>query len=65
MDSFGRQGRIHITEDVANVLKNKADYHLECRGEIQVKGKGKMITYLLRTAYDDDDLLREKESTVI
>lgn len=66
MDSFGKQGRIHVTAEVAEVLKDKPEYHLECRGEIQVKGKGKMITYLLRTPYDDDDIIvRDRESTVI
>ena len=65
MDSFGRCGRIHITEQVAEVLRDKSEYQLECRGEIQVKGKGKMTTFLLRTPYDDDDLLRERVSTVI
>lgn len=65
MDSFGKLGRIHITEEVADVLRDKPEYNLECRGEIQVKGKGKMITYLLRTPFDDDELLREHVSTAI
>ena len=54
-----------MTGEVAEVLKNKSEYQLECRGEIFIKGKGKMISYFLKTEYDDDDLLRERESTVI
>lgn len=30
-----------------------AGYACECRGPIYVKGKGTLITYFVKTAYDD------------
>ncbi len=45
MESHGIPDRIHITEETYQLLKNK--FHFESRGEIDVKGKGKMHTYFL------------------
>lgn len=46
MESQGIPGCIQITEDTYTVLQGK--YQFEERGIIQVKGKGDMMTYLLK-----------------
>ncbi|CAB3398246.1 unnamed protein product [Caenorhabditis bovis] len=46
MDSSGVAGRIQVTEEVKNVLE-PLGYKFECRGQINVKGKGLMTTYFL------------------
>ena len=46
MESHGVPGEIQITEATYNLIRDK--YHSENRGEIQVKGKGLMQTYLLK-----------------
>jgi class 3 adenylate cyclase len=49
MDSTGVPGRIHVTENTAQVLiDNGFDVHE--RGVIEVKGKGKMKTYFVNGA---------------
>ena len=45
MESHGLPDAIQVTEDTYLALKQK--YHLEYRGEIEIKGKGKTPTYLL------------------
>lgn len=45
MESQGVAGCIQVTEVTYNLLKNK--YQFESRREIQIKGKGEMVTYLL------------------
>lgn len=45
MESHGIPGAIQVTEATYDCLKDK--FLLEKRGEIHVKGKGKMTTYLL------------------
>ncbi len=45
MESQGEPGRIQVTATVYDRLKRR--YHLEARGEIEVKGKGLMPTYWL------------------
>jgi class 3 adenylate cyclase len=45
MESHGVAGRVHITESVASRLS--PSFRLEKRGEIEVKGKGPMTTFLL------------------
>jgi hypothetical protein len=46
MESYGIPGCIQVTEATYQLLKHK--YHLEQRNAINVKGKGEMITYLLK-----------------
>uniref|UniRef100_A0A182N657 adenylate cyclase n=1 Tax=Anopheles dirus TaxID=7168 RepID=A0A182N657_9DIPT len=46
MDSTGLMDHIQVTEDVYQIVKDK-DYNLTCRGTVNVKGKGTMITYLM------------------
>ncbi|MCC5815554.1 MAG: FIST C-terminal domain-containing protein [Leptospira sp.] len=45
MESHGIPGRIHLSDASAKILMNKIP--LEKRGEIEIKGKGKMTTWLL------------------
>ncbi len=45
MESHGLAGKIQLTESTYQYLRD--DFLLEKRGEIEVKGKGKMTTYLL------------------
>lgn len=46
MDSTGVLDGIQVTQEVHDILVTKG-YPLTCRGTIQVKGKGSMITYFL------------------
>lgn len=52
MDSTGVMGRIHVTQNVADILMKEGN-PCECRGEIYVKGKGQIVTYLVKTQYDE------------
>ena len=45
MESHGVPGKIHVSEAIHEAVGHLFD--LECRGEIAVKGKGNMTTYLL------------------
>ncbi|CAP29218.2 Protein CBR-ACY-4 [Caenorhabditis briggsae] len=46
MDSGGVAGRIQVTEEVKTILE-PLGYKFECRGQINVKGKGMMTTFFL------------------
>lgn len=46
MESQGIPGEIQVSETTYNLIKNK--FIFELRGPIEVKGKGKMVTYLLK-----------------
>ena len=48
-------GRIQVSEQVAEVLVRYGPYHVECRGPIEVKGKGRLTTYLVLTPYDSNE----------
>ncbi|XP_065223947.1 adenylate cyclase type 2 isoform X2 [Planococcus citri] len=52
MDSCGKMGRIQVTEDTAKILM-AAGYTCECRGPTFVKGKGTLVTYFVKTPFDD------------
>ena len=45
MESSGLPGRIQVTESVFERVRAK--YGFEPRGEVQIKGKGQLHTYLL------------------
>lgn len=45
MEKYGEPGRIHISGATRALLGDR--YRLECRGQIEIKGKGKMQTYFL------------------
>jgi len=46
MESHGIPGEIQVTSQTYELLKDK--YDLKFRGEIDIKGKGMMQTYLLK-----------------
>lgn len=53
MDSCGVTGRIQVTDKTAKLLE-AAGYQLQCRGPIEVKGKGNLVTHLLISQYDPE-----------
>ncbi|XP_030650003.1 adenylate cyclase type 7 [Chanos chanos] len=48
MESTGELGKIQVTEETADVLQ-KLGYSCECRGLINVKGKGELRTFFVCT----------------
>jgi class 3 adenylate cyclase len=46
MESHGMPGEVHVSDETKRLLEG--DYAFESRGEIEVKGKGKMQTWFLR-----------------
>ncbi|KAJ6224664.1 hypothetical protein RDWZM_003209 [Blomia tropicalis] len=64
MESTGVIGRIQITCETAQIVTNneyQSEFQLEQRGPIQVKGKGNLVTYLVKSKYD----FEEKEITYV
>lgn len=59
MDSTGIPDFIQVTQEVYNILKPRG-YNMQCRGKIDVKGKGSMTTYLLQK--NDDNVLPHQGS---
>lgn len=47
MESNGLPLKIHVSPITKGVLDTFGTFDLECRGEVEMKGKGKMITYWL------------------
>ena len=47
MESHGAQGKIHMSAEFKSKLQNISDYTCVQRGDIDIKGKGKMVTYWL------------------
>ena len=45
MESFGLPGKIQVTQEVYQELKQK--YHFQKRGKIPIKGMGEMVVYFL------------------
>ncbi|XP_054285500.1 adenylate cyclase type 2-like isoform X1 [Macrosteles quadrilineatus] len=52
MDSCGLMGKLQVTEDTAKILMG-AGYQCECRGPTYVKGKGTLVTYFVKTQFDE------------
>lgn len=52
LESSGVLGRIQVSEQVAKILTRHGQFEVECRGPIEVKGKGRLTTYLVVTPYD-------------
>ncbi|XP_055909103.1 adenylate cyclase type 6 [Eupeodes corollae] len=47
MDSTGLIDHIQVTQETFNILEHRG-YLLTCRGNVNVKGKGTMVTYFLK-----------------
>lgn len=60
MESTGKLKNCQVTEDVYQLLKDQYDF--ECRGEIEVKGKGKMKTYFLQRKLTQDEFASNQYS---
>ena len=61
MESHGIPGIVHISESTYKHIKGK--FNIECRGMIDVKGKGEMKTYILKHTADqafDRDYIHKK-----
>lgn len=52
LESSGILGRIQVSEQVAQLLERHGQFELDCRGPIEVKGKGRLTTYLVVTPFD-------------
>jgi class 3 adenylate cyclase/CHASE3 domain sensor protein len=52
MEKYGEPGRIHVSAATRALLGDR--YRFECRGKIDVKGKGKMETYFLAPSINAD-----------
>lgn len=69
MESTGVLDGIQVTQEVRDILTAKG-YPLTCRGTIQVKGKGSMVTYFLDGPRDPirastrNDISEERISSV-
>jgi class 3 adenylate cyclase len=57
METNGEPGRIHVSREFAWLLRSRQrlakgteEFHLEERGEVEIKGKGMMKTYFLEKA---------------
>ena len=53
MESHGEPMKIHISEDSANILARFGTFHIEPRGQVDIKGKGLMNTYWLTGKTDE------------
>ena len=59
MESYSNAGKIQVTEETFNALKDR--FIFEKRGAIDVKGKGLMKTYWLKGRIDDSKAAIKKE----
>ncbi|UCE63415.1 MAG: hypothetical protein JSU59_11220, partial [Nitrospirota bacterium] len=48
MESHGIPGEIQISQSTYDLIRQEGEFKIEPRGEISVKGKGRMTTYLLK-----------------
>ncbi|RZF32953.1 hypothetical protein LSTR_LSTR000823 [Laodelphax striatellus] len=54
MESSGEPLRIHVSSMTREILMKVGTFQLELRGEVELKGKGKLITYWLTGCSDPD-----------
>ena len=47
METSSTPGRVQCTEKSIKTLKNKRDFQIESRGDVEIKGKGKMKTFFI------------------
>ena len=63
MESHGVVGNIQVTESVYERLKD--EFQLESRGEIDVKGKGKVAAWLLRGRITTQPMVRGRAAAQV
>ncbi|XP_013778669.1 atrial natriuretic peptide receptor 2-like, partial [Limulus polyphemus] len=56
MESNGEAMKIHVSPTTKNILETFGTFHLTVRGEVELKGKGKIRTYWLEDENTDNDL---------
>lgn len=54
MESNSAPGRINCSESTANLLKKDGKFDIEARGEVDVKGKGKMNLFWINSKINFD-----------
>ncbi|CAH0381340.1 unnamed protein product [Bemisia tabaci] len=54
MESAGQPLRIHVSSATREILETFKTFHLELRGEVELKGKGNMVTYWLVSCAEAD-----------
>ncbi|XP_039314266.1 atrial natriuretic peptide receptor 1 isoform X2 [Solenopsis invicta] len=57
MESSGLPLRIHVSEAAKNILDKFGTFDLELRGEVELKGKGRVISYWLTGCSEPDSRL--------
>lgn len=57
MESNGEALKIHISSATKEVLDELNCFQLELRGDIEMKGKGKMRTFWLLGEITEDDII--------
>ena len=62
MESHAEPGTIHVTEQTHELLKQ--GYELSPRGEIEIKGKGRMRTWVLVQRLPESDGKRSPKTRV-
>ncbi|GFR47155.1 hypothetical protein Agub_g8846, partial [Astrephomene gubernaculifera] len=60
MESHGLAGQIHISEACYDCIRDKSSFVIRERGNISVKGKGMMRTYLITPAEQDANLTNSR-----
>ena len=69
MESNGEPGKIHLSESTANLLRKGFEagsrFTISERGELDIKGKGKMTTFWLDGVSDNAPLLAQEVRKVI
>ena len=68
MESHGVPGCMHISAATYEKIKEPlSHYDFQCRGEIQIKGKGTMVTYLLEmpTLIEEEEMEETEEDEMM
>ncbi|XP_049885552.1 atrial natriuretic peptide receptor 1 isoform X2 [Pectinophora gossypiella] len=60
MESNGEALKIHVSPTTKELLDSFGTFHLECRGEVAMKGKGILVTYWLLGEKIDPNASKER-----
>ncbi|PZC83039.1 hypothetical protein B5X24_HaOG208906 [Helicoverpa armigera] len=64
MESNGEALKIHVSPDTKALLDLFGTFHLECRGEVAMKGKGTLVTYWLIGEKIDPNAQKDRPSLI-